>query len=167
MNEGESYFTPLDPAQSALLSVIQDELVPREGDLPGAGEVGGAASVDGYLSDRPDLQENLLLILVRVATIAELSSPARSQSDSTVSGFASLSSEQRCDILRAIEVEQTEAFRSVVELTYSAYYTNPRIQTLLGPDSQPPQPKGYPAPPPFDERRLKAVKKRGQPWRDA
>ncbi len=157
----------LTAAQQATLTAIQDELVPPEGGLPGAGESGGAAAVDGYLHAQPPLQTNVLTILAAVEVVAQSHAAGSSGDAVPTSPFAALSAAARVAVLRAVESEHPEPFRTLVELTYTAYYTNPAIQALLGPDAQPPQPHGYPAPPPFDPHRLERVKQRGQLWLDA
>ena len=151
----------LTAAQRTTLTAIQDELVPPEGELPGAGAAGGAAAMDGYLHAQPSLQTNVLTVLAAVDTSAQ------DRAAGPASPFAALPGADRVAVLRGVEAEHPEPFRTLVELTYTAYYTNPAIQALLGPDTQPPQPHGYPPPPPFDPRRLERVKQRGQLWRDA
>lgn len=157
----------LTAAQRATLTAIQNELVPPEGELPGAGESGGAAAVDGYLHAQPPLQINVLTVLAAVDVSAQSHAAEPSSSASPASAFAALPAAARVAVLRAVESEHPEPFRTLVELTYTAYYTNPSIQALLGPDAQPPQPHGYPPPPPFDPRRLERIKQRGQLWLDA
>ncbi|MDE2992246.1 MAG: gluconate 2-dehydrogenase subunit 3 family protein [Chloroflexota bacterium] len=157
----------LTAAQQATLMAIQNELVPPDGELPGAGAAGGAAAVDGYLHARPPLQTNVLTVLAAVDVSALTHAAGPSDNSSPTSPFAALPAAARVSILRAVESEHPEPFRTLVELTYTAYYTNPAIQALLGPDAQPPQPHGYPPPPPFDPRRLERVKQRGQLWLDA
>ena len=157
----------LTAAQRTTLTAIQDELVPPEGELPGAGAAGGAAAVDGYLHAQPPLQTNVLAALAAVDASSQSSTAEPSSGASPISLFAALPAADRVAVLRGVEAEHPEPFRTLVELTYTAYYTNPAIQALLGPDAQPPQPHGYPPPPPFDPRRLERVKQRGQLWLDA
>lgn len=157
----------LAAAQRATLTAIQDELVPPEGGLPGAGESGGAAAVDGYLHAQPPLQMHVLTVLAAVNASAQARAAEPAGGAGPTSPFAALSAAARVAVLRAVEAEHPEPFRTLVELTYTAYYTNSAIQALLGPDAQPPQPHGYPPPPPFDPRRLERVKQRGQLWLDA
>ena len=157
----------LTAAQQATLTAIQDELVPPEGELPGAGESGGAAAVDGYLHAQPPLWTNVLTVLAAVDASAQAHTAEPPGAAGRTSPFAALSAAARVAVLRAVEAEHPDPFRTLVELTYTAYYTNPAIQALLGSDAQPPQPHGYPPPPPFDPRRLERVKQRGQLWLDA
>ncbi len=157
----------LTAAQRATLTAIQDELVPPDGEFPGAGESGGAAAVDGYLHAQPPLRTDVLTVLEAVVAAAQAHTGGQSGGASPTSSFAALSAAARVAILHAVEAQHPEPFRTLVELTYTAYYTNPAIQARLGPDVQPPQPHGHPAPAPFDPRRLECVKQRGQLWRDA
>ena len=137
----------LTAAQRATLTAIQDELVPPEGELPGAGESGGAAAVDGYLHAQPPLQTNVLTVLAAVDASAQAHAAEPAGAAVPTSPFVALSAAARVAVLRAVESEHPEPFRTLVELTYTAYYTNPSIQALLGPDAQPPPPPRYPPPP--------------------
>ena len=157
----------LTAAQCATLTAIQDELVPSAGELPGAGESGGTAAVDSYLHARPTLRTDVLTVLDAVTAAAQSRADGQSGSASPMSPFVALPAVAQVAVLRAVEAEHPAPFRTLVELTYTAYYTNPAIQALLGPDGQPPQPHGYPPPAPFDPRRLERVQQRGQLWRDA
>ena len=141
--------------------------MPPEGELPGAGAAGGAAAVDGYLNARPPLQTHVLTVLAAVDASALTHAAGPSGDARPLSPFAALPAAARVVVLRAVEAAHPEPFRTLVELTYTAYYTNPAIQALFGPDAQPPQPHGYPPPPPFDPRHLERVKQRGQLWLDA
>jgi len=60
----------LTPEELALLTLVQDELVPAYGDLPGAGTLGGALTVDGYLTERPWLRRPVLTALRAVEAAA-------------------------------------------------------------------------------------------------
>ena len=157
----------LTAAQCATLTAIQDELVPREGDRPSAGEAGGAAAVDSYLHARPTLRTDVLTVLDAVTAAAQSRADGQSGSASPMSPFVALPAVAQVAVLRAVEAEHPDPFRTLVELTYTAYYTNPAIQARLGPDGQLPQPRGYPAPSPFDPRRLERVRRRSRLWRDA
>ena len=79
--------------------------------------------------------------------------------------FLALSDAERDAVLSAVELAQPDLFRTLLTQTYTAYYTNPAVLLVLG--WNPPQPEGYPTPPPFDEALLANVKQRGKVWRDA
>ncbi|MDE2867208.1 MAG: gluconate 2-dehydrogenase subunit 3 family protein [Chloroflexota bacterium] len=143
----------LTPEELALLTLVQDELVPAYGDLPGAGTLGGALTVDAYLAERPWLRRPVLTAL-RAVEAAAGETP-----------FAELDSGGRVGILRRVEGEDPEAFTELVKQTYNAYYTRPDVQASLGIDG-PPQPLGFELPA-FDESRLARVQAMGKLWRDA
>ena len=60
----------LTPEELALLTLIQDELVPAHGDLPAAGTLGAALTVDAYLAERPLLRRPVLTALRAVEAAA-------------------------------------------------------------------------------------------------
>lgn len=143
----------LTPEELALLTLVQNELVPAYGDLPGAGTLGGALTVDGYLTERPWLRRPVLTAL-RAVEVAAGETP-----------FAELDSGGRVGILRRVEDATPESFTELVKQTYNAYYTRPDVQASLGIDG-PPQPLGFELPA-FDESRLARVQAMGKLWRDA
>ncbi len=143
----------LTPEELALLSLIQDELVPSYGDLPPAGTLGTAMTVDGYLAERPQLRRPLLTAL-RAIEVSSGKTP-----------FAELDSGRRVEVLRQVENGDPGSFSELVKQTYNAYYTRPDVQASLGIDG-PPQPMGFKLPA-FDESRLARVRAMGKLWRDA
>ena len=147
----------LTATQQALLAAVQDRLIPREGELPGAGEADGAAVVDRYLAERPAWRPDLLAALQAIEVAAHAVGSG---------GFMALSGDERDELLRSVEAAQPRLFRGLVRLTYAAYYTDPEIQRARGWTKAPPLPGGHGLPP-FDESRLEAVKRRGKLWRDA
>jgi hypothetical protein len=142
----------LTTAQLTLLGAILDRLVPAEGDLPGAGALGGAGEIDAVIAARPALRSAILEALRAI----EAEGP-----------FLDLGPEQQDGALRAAEGAAPVPLRALVRQAYSAYYSHPAVLRAVG-YGQPsgPQPAGFPQTP-FDESRLDAVRKRGQLWRDA
>ncbi len=178
----------LTPAQLALLTAIQDRLIPREGDLPGAGEAGGAARVQSYLAERPEWRADVLTALEVIDVAAEgvraiddaaarrtrqmqagEASPSDGlgpTGDASSTGFLALSGDERDAVLQGVEASHPRPFQRLLRLTYNAYYTDPSVRRAHGFEPDPPQPGGY-AIPPFDESRLDPIKRRGRLWRDA
>ena len=152
--------------QVALLAAIQNRLIPPQDEMPGAGDAGCAQTVDGFLKERPALRRPILAALNAVeAAAGERAHAAAGDEAYPHVAFLSLSDSDRDAALRAVEAAQPELFRALLHQTYSAYYTNPAVLLILG--WRPPQPEGYPTPPPFDEALLENVKQRGKLWRDA
>ncbi len=142
----------LSPEELALLSLVQDELVPSYGDLPPAGTLGAALTVDAYLAEQPRLRRPVLTTL-RAIEVRAGKTP-----------FAELDAGRRVEVLRKVENADPESFSELVKQTYNAYYTRPDIQASLGIDN-PPQPLGFELPA-FDESRLSRVRAMGKLWRD-
>ena len=132
------------------LELVLDTIVPPRGELPGAGSLGLAHAVlddaraTGHLDDVTAVLEAL---------------PA---------DFADQDPQTRETTLRAIERATPQAFAMVVNMAYTAYYTQPQvlagISARTGYNPGPPQPSGYHLEP-FDERLLTPVRDRAPLWR--
>lgn len=139
--------------QIALLTEVQDQLIPAEDGMPAAGSVGGARIVEEFLRERSELYEPVTLALAAIEKAAG-NLP-----------FLQRTLEERIEILELAEVSDPEAFAELVRQTYNAYYTKPEIQAKLGVDGAP-QPDGFQLPS-FDASRLARVRTMGKLWRDA
>ena len=153
--------------QLALLEAIQNRLIPAQDEMPGAGDVGCANTLDRFLSERPALRRPVLAALgaVEAAAGARAQPSVEDDAESTHAAFAGLAEAEQDAALRAVESARPELFQMLLGQTYTAYYTNPAVLLILG--WKPPQPEGFPTPPPFDEALLANVKRRGKVWRDA
>ena len=161
----------LTRSQLAVLAAIQDRLIPREGDLPGAGESGAARRVDGYLVGRPEWRPDVLAALQAIEVAAqrlaqERAGHAGQAAGLANTGFLGLSGDDRDAVLRVVEATQPRVFERLLRVTYTAYYTDAEVQRARDFAAEPPLPRGY-AMETFDESRLEAVKRRGKLWRDA
>jgi hypothetical protein len=139
--------------QRELLRAAQNQLVPSEGAMPGAGDSGGPAVVERFLRQRAELREPVLMALEQLHAAAG------------GAGFAALPPDAQIAALQAVEQSHPGPFRELVRQTYNAYYTNPDVQQALG-HGGPPQPNGFQLES-LDEARLEGVKRRGKRWRDA
>lgn len=144
----------LTEAQALCLAAVQDRLIPREGEMPGAGELGCAARVDTYLAERADWRVQVLAAL----QLVEAAAGAR--------GFLSRSEEEQDAALAAVEAAEPVLFARLVRVTYTAYYTDERVQRTGDFITQPPLPAGHTMET-FDATRLEPVRRRGRLWRDA
>ena len=117
----------LDEAQLRLLTTVQDRLIPREGEMPGAGELGGAEVVAGYLLERPALHRDIAAALDAI--------DARSGGQAP---FGQLADDDKDAVLRQVEAELPGEFETLWRQTYNSYYTNPAIQEKLGAGALPP-----------------------------
>ena len=153
----------LTPTQHALLTAIQDRLIPRDGDLPGAGESGAASRVDRYLADRRDWRAETLAALKAVEVAAAKVGEIRGAAGQS---FLDLTPEEQDAALQGTEAAEPRLFARLLRITYTAYYADPAVRRAAGFESDPPQPGGYGLEA-FDPARLEAVKRRGRLWREA
>ena len=166
MTEQQENGTILTTEQLALLEAIQNKLIPAQDGMPGAGDAGCPMTIDRFLSERPALRRTVIAALNAVeAAAAGAASEATATAGATHVAFLSLTDAARDEVLRGVEAAHPELFKTLLNQTYTAYYTNPAVLLILG--WNPPQPEGYPTPPPFDEALLANVKQRGKIWRDA
>ena len=146
----------LSQSQHELVTAVLDRLIPSQGEMPGAGELGIADYLDG--------------IAAGSAGIARLFS--RSLQDIEIaaarvgSGFEELSGDQQDEILKGVEADSPQFFDLLVRHTYNGYYSNPNVVELLGLDPRPPQPRGNQVER-GDLSSLQVVVERGQAYRDA
>ncbi len=143
-------------AQKSLMTAMLDRIIPRQGDHPGAGEVGVADYLDGAVSESADLRRLFSDGLATVRTVAARNGSA----------FEDLDADTQDEVLRKIEADQSDFFEKLVMLTYNSYYVNPTVLESLGLEPRPPQPKGYVVEA-GDLSALEAVVQRGQAYRDA
>ena len=145
------------PAQTRVLDLVLDELVPPsdDGTLPGA----GALALAG------DLEEALLQLPAVLEMIAEsLTALDQITHRRHGTGFAERPRHDRQTLLD--ELASTEhAFPPLLLLhVYAAYYRHPRVVAALGLDPRPPHPHGYEMVP-DDLTLLDAVRRRGPRFR--
>lgn len=156
----------LSARQIALLAAIQNRLIPAQDEMPGAGDAGCAKTIDSFLKERTALRRPLFAALGAIeAAAGERAQTSTDDEAATHIGFLALADTERDAVLRAVEAAHPDLFQTLLRQTYTAYYTNPAVLRILG--WRPPQPEGYPIPPPFDEALLANVKQRGKLWRDA
>ena len=146
----------LSQSQRTLITAVLDCLIPPQGEMPGAGEVGTADYLDGLVSDS--------------AQLTRLFSDGLQDIDIAASrlgaGFEELSGDQQDEVLRGVEADSPEFFDLLVRHTYNGYYSNPKVVELLGLDPRPPQPRGNRVER-GDLSSLQLVVERGQAYRDA
>jgi hypothetical protein len=109
-------FKVLTPDEGRLLKIVLDRLVPREGTMPGAGELGVAHFVDEVLFDAPHLRRRFVALLKRIRAVDD----------------QSMSDARRDDILRSIEQHNTSAFDLLLQITYTGYYGHPEVLSRIG-----------------------------------
>lgn len=138
----------LDDDQRWLLGAVLNRIIPARGDLPGAGDLDAGSSIERTLGESPRLRRLFLdgLMAIQVA--------ARFVDEDEVT--------QTAHLLR-VEHSQPAFFAALVEHTYRAYYTLPKVQQALG-LTRAPQPLGHMLPP-FDPDLLAQQRARAPFWR--
>jgi hypothetical protein len=107
----------LTPAQRSLLSGVADRLVPADGTMPGAGELGVAGFLDAALVAAPHLRPPLMALL---------------DSLPEAKAFSALTVTQAERVLARVQQEQREAFDLLLQAIYAGYYSHPAIQRAVG-----------------------------------
>ena len=121
--------------QPQLVIDILDQLIPRQGDVQGAGELGVASFLDLVVGKAPDLRA----LFMRGLTAVELTAHRQ-----FMKGFTDLADEEKISVLKSVEAAEPEFFEALVCQTYNGYYTHQKVMSRLGRDLRPPQPQGYP-----------------------
>ena len=147
----------LAPNQRELLTAVVDRIIPPGDCVPGAGDAGVAAHVEGINGVTPQTR---VLLANGLKAIEAASGSAHSQ------GFVSLSEDDRTAVLKQVESQEPEFFAALVRETYSGYYSSPAVLRAKGLPLSAPQPEGYDIEP-FDASLLEGVRKRGKAYRDA
>ena len=122
----------LSQSQHSLATAVLDRLIPRQSEMPGAGEVGTADYIDGVVSTSPQLARLFSAGLQDIEIAASRLGAS----------FDELSVHQQDEVLRGVETDSPEFFDALVRHTYNGYYINPKVVELLGLDPRPPQPRG-------------------------
>ena len=140
------------------LSCALDRLIPpsADGRFPGAGELGLAAYVDRLVQQRPELRPLLAEGLAALETGAERRG-AR--------GYAALPREARLELLHELAGSLPGFVPTLLFLTYTGYYREPRVMAALGLEARPPFPKGYDLGE-SDFSLLEPVRRRGRLYRE-
>ena len=141
----------LDATQRDLLIAALNRIVPSDGEMPGAGDLGVGAFVEDVVAGSSQHRRLFLDGLVQI----ELAAQEHGGS------FAALSQQSQDAALQAIESSAPEFFQLLVTQTYRGYYTNETVFDLL--KYRAPNRADY-NPEPLDESLLEPVRQRGQMW---
>ena len=141
--------------QREMLTRLLDRLIPPEGDMPGAGQVGVADYMESVSRRSPHEARTLLDTLKQADALA---------GSRHLKAFRDLSGPQQDAVLKEVEDRNPNLFLEFVHHTYSGYYTNPSVVGRLGADAGPPQPRGFPIKP-FDPSIVDQVRKLGSHYR--
>lgn len=152
MATGNRVFTE---AQRDLLAGVLNRIIPPEGPLPGAGDLGLADFIEGLVAAQPQLRRLFIDGLAQIEITAGRDGTAE---------FQALADDGKDAALREVEASKPEFFEALVRQTYNGYYTDASIFQELGyPESTP----GGTPPELLDERLLEQQRQRAPFWRHA
>jgi hypothetical protein len=150
MTTGSQLFTE---QQRQLLTAALNRIIPGEGQLPGAGDLGIADFVEQAVAGDPGLRRLFTDGLAQI----EIAGVRRDNSS-----FEELSDEAKEEALREVETNNASFFENLVRQCYNGYYTHPQIFDLIGYSL--PNPSSY-QPKPFEEDLLEPQRGRAPFWR--
>ena len=111
------------PAQRSLLSEVINRIIPTKDKLPGAGELGIAASIEEAAAATPELTRLFNDGLAQIGLAVGRDSAG---------GFEALSNTAKDDLLRSVEIANPVFFDELVLQTYNGYYTNSEVFEQIG-----------------------------------
>lgn len=142
-------------AQQALLTSALNRIIPAEGKMPGAGDLGIIEFVEKLVAPDPKLRRLVNDGLAQIAIAASMQSGQE---------FPELGKDAQDAVLQEVQAQQSDFFEFLLRQCYNGYYTNPQIQDLIG--YQLPAPGEYEYKP-FDESLLEPQKRRAPFWTQA
>lgn len=113
----------LTPGQESLLNAVLNRLIPSDGALPGAGDVGMSRYIDGRLAEDSSLRRPII----------ELLGTWERQGASATTTASALD-----ELLTRSETLHAEAFELLIHFTYTGYYATPQVESILAEKLQPP-----------------------------
>jgi hypothetical protein len=136
------------PRQSTLLRQLADVIVPATDGMPSFGEAGAAPYLEALALREPDVARDLR------GAMAAAERQARAAYARAVD---QLDAQGRVDVLAAMERGAPDRFRTLRDLVYEGYYTQPGVWAVLGYTFIGPDAEGPPLEP-FEEPLLERVR---------
>ncbi|PKB80202.1 MAG: hypothetical protein BZY88_09365 [SAR202 cluster bacterium Io17-Chloro-G9] len=109
--------------QRTLLTAVLDRIIPANGALPAAGELGVGTFVENVAGGDPQLTR------LFNEGLRQIEIEASQESDS---GFTALAGDAQDSVLRGVEASAPVFFEQLVRQTYNGYYTSPRVFEHIG-----------------------------------
>ena len=129
--------------QSRALTTVLNHLIPAEGALPGAGQVGVAGFIEKALAAGPHLRRDIVGVLAALPDAATLSRMPAAEVEA---------------LLRQVEQRLPESFDLLQQATYTGYYSHPQVVATIGVQSDE---EGHLLLDRFDLKDLAELQKRG------
>jgi hypothetical protein len=140
-----------------VLGAASDGLIPESDGMPAASAIGAVEYVVRLSAEVPAIGGSV------AAALETLESTSRTRFSR---GFAHIEAAQRVELLTQLERNTPPQFAALRDAVYEAYYTNPRVWTLLGYDHSPTDRPG-PHMTPFDPTLLARVERMPRRYREA
>ena len=123
-------------AEGRTLASLLDLIIPpsRDGQLPGAGELGLSVYILEALEAAPEQRP----VIARGLSGLNDAAQRRGEAD-----FAALSQAHRLEVVESVAKTQPGLLPLLVFHTYAGYYQNARVVEALGLEARPPHPDGY------------------------
>lgn len=141
----------LSSDQRSLMDAVLNRIVPAQGDMPAAGDLGITGFIESVAGDNADSRRLLLEGLVQIEGAAAEHGGS----------FGALSTDAQIEALKSAETGSPAFFQYLVTQTYRGYYTHETVTAALS--YRAPNRADY-DPLPFDESLLDPVRQRGQVW---
>jgi hypothetical protein len=103
--------------QSRVLASVLNHLIPANGVMPAAGDLGIAGFIDRVLDKAPHLRDPIVGLLAALPN---------------QDVFTRLSDVQVDGLLHRLEQEQNESFDILLQATYTGYYSHPQVLATIG-----------------------------------
>jgi len=139
-------------AQQALLTAALNCVIPEEGNMPGAGDLGVIEFIETLVAPDPKLRRLVNEGLSQIVVAASVQSGQE---------FVDLDKDDQNEALKEVQAQQPAFFDFLLRQCYNGYYTNAQIQDLIG--YQRPSPVEYEYKP-FDESLLEPQRQRAPFW---
>jgi hypothetical protein len=144
----------LTQIQRANLVDVLDRIIPRTGEMPGAGQIAveyvEAAALESAVTAR-----------VVLDTLMAVDAVAGSGHGKPITEIADT---EKVALLEVVAEQRPSLFGEFVDLVYDGYYTDASVIERLGPDAGKPQPEGRPIAP-FDPQIVVSVRQLGPRYR--
>ena len=152
MTIGNRVFTEV---QNALLAAVLDRIIPAEGPMPGAGNLGVVAFVGRVVTEQAHLRNLFIDGLTEIEIAANRQWAAE---------FGELPDDRKDSTLREVEASNPGFFDELVRQAYNGYYTNSTICQKLGTPETSDQTRGN-QPELLDHTLLERQRRRAPFWR--
>tara|TARA_B100001146_G_C16068508_1_gene385347 strand:- start:401 stop:859 length:459 start_codon:yes stop_codon:yes gene_type:complete len=139
-------------SQQSLLTVALNCIIPEEGNMPGAGDLGVIEFIENLVAPDPKLRRLVNEGLSQIVIAASAQSGQE---------FVEMDKDGQNKALKEVQARQPAFFDFLLRQCYNGYYTNAQIQDLIG--YQRPSPGEYEYKP-FDESLLEPQRQRAPFW---